>query len=250
MTIVRGVSILEAPCCGERYAAPRYLSLNYLAYGHWTDGWRERTLMPNDQGLRRCKCGQFLLQRDMTQIDVLDSTDLPNTLYVRGDDLRMAIENAPNKTVELAARIEYWWHLNHPYREEYRKYRAMEEAKAKRIPPKPVPDTRSWWDKVVRRLPKPEPQPQQLPFTHPPFNPTDTQLENMARLCLLLEEERRDSQSDRHAFELAELYREQGRFDEAAAMLRTANVDDKDLTRYVISEMIDEKSNAPIRFRL
>lgn len=38
MTIIRGVRIVAAPCCGARYAAPRYLSMNFMASEYWTDG--------------------------------------------------------------------------------------------------------------------------------------------------------------------------------------------------------------------
>ena len=65
MTIIRGVRIVAAPCCGARYAAPRYVSMNFMAFEYWTDGWRDGSLMPNDEGLRRCKCGRFVLMRDL-----------------------------------------------------------------------------------------------------------------------------------------------------------------------------------------
>lgn len=250
MTIIRGVRILEAPCCGERYAAPNYLSMNFMAYAYWTDGWRDESLMPNDEGLRRCKCGQLFLQRDMVAVDTADSTDLQYAFHVRGDDLQTAIADSPTKAIEIAARIEYWRHLNHPYRKKYREHRTLEEAKAKRIHTKPVPDTRSWWDKFIKRLPKPQQELPKLPFTHPPFNPTDEQLENMARLCFLLEEERRENPSDRYVLELAELYREQGKFDEAMAMLRRAKEGMRDVTRRVLIIMISEKSNAPTRYKI
>jgi len=50
MTIISGVRIVAAPCCGARYAVPRYLSVNFMASRYWTDGWREGSLMPNDEG--------------------------------------------------------------------------------------------------------------------------------------------------------------------------------------------------------
>jgi hypothetical protein len=50
VTIISGVRIVAAPCCGARYAVPRYLSVNFMASRYWTDGWREGSLMPNDEG--------------------------------------------------------------------------------------------------------------------------------------------------------------------------------------------------------
>ncbi len=52
MTIIRGVRIVAAPCCGARYAVPRYVSMNFMAFEYWTDGWCDGSLMPNDQVLR------------------------------------------------------------------------------------------------------------------------------------------------------------------------------------------------------
>ena len=72
MTIVSGVRIVAAPCCGAHYAAPRYRSMNFMAFEYWTDGWREGSLMPNDEGLRRCTCGQFILMKETIGNHVID----------------------------------------------------------------------------------------------------------------------------------------------------------------------------------
>jgi hypothetical protein len=31
--------------------------MNFSAFEYWKDGWRVQSPMPNDEGLRRCKCG-------------------------------------------------------------------------------------------------------------------------------------------------------------------------------------------------
>jgi hypothetical protein len=94
MTIVRGVRIIAAPCCGAQYAFPRYVSMNFSAFEYWTDGWREWSLMPNDEGLRRCKCGQFVLSKGhglsrenrSTQMrDDDEQNDLPHMDHVPDD---------------------------------------------------------------------------------------------------------------------------------------------------------------------
>lgn len=78
MTTVRGVRILSAPCCGAQYASPNYMSMNFSAYEYWTDGWRDGSLMPNDEGLRRCQCGQFILLKNLTQVSTADASNLPS----------------------------------------------------------------------------------------------------------------------------------------------------------------------------
>jgi len=62
MTISKGLRVVAAPCCGARYAAPRYVSMNFMAFEYWTDGWRDGSLMPNDEGLAYGR-GQNLLRR-------------------------------------------------------------------------------------------------------------------------------------------------------------------------------------------
>jgi hypothetical protein len=64
MTRSSGWLVSGAPCCGARYSTRRYRSINFMSSALWTDGYREHSLMPNDHGLRRCKCGTFFLQRD------------------------------------------------------------------------------------------------------------------------------------------------------------------------------------------
>jgi hypothetical protein len=61
MTRVRGIRVLATPYCGAQYALPNYVSMNFSAFEFWTDGWREHSPMPNDEGLRICQCGQFVL---------------------------------------------------------------------------------------------------------------------------------------------------------------------------------------------
>mgnify|MGYP007000749331 CR=1 FL=1 len=77
MTIVRGVRIVVSPCCGAQYAFPRYVSMNFSAFEYWTDGWRDGSPIPNDEGLRRCKCGQCVLTKDMVEVDSADTSELP-----------------------------------------------------------------------------------------------------------------------------------------------------------------------------
>ena len=153
MTMVRGVRILAAPCCGAQYALPNYMSMNFSAFEFWTDGWRDGSLMPNDEGLRRCQCGQFVLLKNLVEVSTADDSTLPSLGHVSAEQLPECIASAASEEVELAARIMVWHHLNHSYRERYRQHRDAEEAATKAKWLAAHPDNRSWWDKLRKRKP-------------------------------------------------------------------------------------------------
>jgi hypothetical protein len=159
MTIVRGIQIFASPCCGVQYAFPRYVSMNFSAFEYWTDGWREWSPMPNDEGLRRCKCGQFVLIKDMVPVAKTEASnpddelnDLPYMDRVPNELLPDCIAKASSEEMEVAARLGYWRHLNHEYRDKYRQHRDAEEAATKAAWEVANPDQRTWWDKFLHRL--------------------------------------------------------------------------------------------------
>src|SRR5690606_32586062 len=143
--------IMAAPCCGAHYRFPNYMSMNFSAWEYWTDGWREGSLMPNDEGLRRCTCGQFVLTRDLVSIEVLEESDLPFMRDIFDDDLPACIANATSQQIEISARLRYWKHLNHPYRVRYRKHRDAEEAEIRAKWEAEHPDRRNWFAKKFGR---------------------------------------------------------------------------------------------------
>lgn len=249
MTIVRGVRILAAPCCGSKYAFPRYVSMNFSAFEYWTDGWREHSLMPNDEGLRRCTCGHFVMLKDMVEVDAAESSELPYMDRVPDALLPECIAIASSEKMEVAARLGYWRHLNHEYRERYRQHRDSEEAATKAAWEVANPDRRTLWDKLLRRKPSEYSRPTDSPFTYPAFVPTEDQLQNMTRLREILLEW---NEASRRSFviELAELYREQGRFDEAELQISTLDDNQVDVTSKLISRLIQEKQPAPMRYRM
>lgn len=53
-----------------------------------------------------------------------------------------------------------------------------------------------------------------------------------------------------YAVELAELYREQRRFEEAASVMTSIDGNGDDVKRKLIDDMISEKEAAPMRYRL
>lgn len=249
MTTIGGVRIVAAPCCDTRYSAPIYLSMNFMAFEYWTDGWRHGSLMPNDEGLRRCTCGQFLLVKDLVEIETAEASDLPRIDRVPGELLPECIAQAEREDIEIAARLEHWRHLNHPYRELYRLHRDEEEAATKAAWEVNHPDRRTWWDKLRGREAPAYSRPPSSPFTYPTFIATDQQLQNMKRLSEIFST--RDATSRRrYTLELAELYREQGLFDEAEQKIITLNKNEVDVTSNLITTLIKEKESAPMRYRM
>lgn len=249
MTMVRGVRIVAAPCCGAQYALPNYMSMNFSAFEFWTDGWRDGSLMPNDEGLRRCLCGQYVLLKNLVEVGVADNSQLPPLGQVSAQQLPECIASATNEDVELAARMMYWHQLNHSYRERYRQHRDAEEAATKAKWHAAHPDNRSWWDKLRKRKPPSYNRPANSPFTYPPFEATPEQQQNMERLSTILASRNGES-LHWHAVPLAELYREQGRFEEAQRAIDAVEPREDDVTVRLISRLIKERDAAPMRYRM
>lgn len=231
--------------------------MNFSAFEHWTDGWREYSLIPNDEGLRRCKCGQFVMIKDMVAIekseasdaDEDESNDLPYMDRVPDELLPECISKATREDMEVAARLGYWKYLNHDYRERYRQQRDAEEAAIKSEWEAANPDRRTWWDKFLRRKPPVYRRPLDSPFTYPAFEPTDEQLQNMKRLSKVLFDWWEASHKG-YVLELVDLYREQGRFDEAELVISTLDIKQVDVTSKLITKLIKEKEPAPMRYRM
>lgn len=249
MTIVRGVRILAAPCCGARYQFPNYVSMNFSAFEYWTDGWREFSPMPNDEGLRRCQCGQFVLLKELVEIETAETSELPRIDHVPAELLPECIAQVSSEDLELAARLGYWRHLNHPYRERYRQHREAEEAATKAAWEAANPDRRTWWDKFRGREAPSYRRPPGSPFTYPAFEASDEQLQNMKRLSQILLA-RGTAPRRRYTLELAELYREQGHFDEAEQVVLTLNENEVDVTSKLITRLIKEQQTAPMRYMM
>ena len=251
MTKSIGAITLAAPCCGARYAYPNYTSMNFMAWAYWTDGWRDRSLMPNDEGLRRCTCGQFFLLQDMKAVEESDDAEgegLPFTMVVPDEQLPDCFDQAVSAQVEVAARLGYWRYLNHGYRDDYVEHRDAEEAAIRAAWIANNPDRRTWWDHLLRRPAPRYSRPKGSPFTYPPYAPTPEQLANMERLCELSQPS--GPAPSGNTLELAELYREQGRFDEARALLQGMDSNDLGVTGRLIARLIEEKERAPMRYRM
>ena len=249
MTMIRGVRIRATRCCGKQYASPRYLSMNFMAFAFWTDGWRENSLMPNESGLRQCDCGAYVRLRDMIDIAEEEQSDLPRLSEIPGHLLQNCIQSAKDDDMEILARFAYWRHANHDYRETYKAHRDAEEEENKLAWDTAQRETQSWWKRTLR-LPTPEyVRSETSRFTVPPFEPSDAQIENMTILSdKLLAAQIANPKA--HALDLAELYRELGRFAEAQLQISKIPENETGNTSRVISEYLGKRETAPIRFRM
>ena len=256
MTRISGRKLIATPCCHTLYAMTSYMSVNYSSFAFWTDGKRDGSLMPNDSGLRKCQCGSYFLQSESVKLDIPAGDDREFAPHVHTSDLKHAIANATAEKVELAARRDYWMHLNDAYREKYCIHRDEEDAQTDAIWEnewrRANPDKRSIFKNLIDKLRKIKPQRPPLnpnrPFTFPAFQPTKEQTENMEKLIELLL-----NSSERlhleYPIELAELYRELGKFDTAIKLINGIKDENQDSFSKLILELSNEKTTAPIRYR-
>ena len=252
MTRIVGRTIIASPCCKSLYATPRYASMNFIAYGYWTDGEKEHSLMPTDGGLRMCQCGTAFLLRDTISLDLDASDEIKAPKHVEFAQLPQIIATTKSPHVEVTARRNYWRGLNDEYRVIYRAYRdneqALEEARWFGDYYASLPA----WQRPARRLLKSKPPEnfpkKRRPFSAPPYTPSSEQLDNMTRLLtLMLAGSAAEDWVD--WLEVAELYREQGMFDEAREMLSRCKDDEQEgVTWGLISRLVDARTIGPVRF--
>lgn len=256
MTRIAGYELIGSPCCRTIYAKARFSSVNFSSSAFWTDGRRENSLMPNDGGLRKCKCGKYFLLSECTTTG-LDAGENPNfPQHVHESELPYAIQTASSESVELAAGRTYWMYLNDSYREKYKSYREAEDAQTELIWAlewnKENPDRRSpirkFYDIILRRKAPSAPPAEDKPFTFPDFEPTEIQIGNMLRLVQLISSHPENYSKD-YPVELAELFRELGQFNEAISLLQNISAENQDRVTGLILKMAIEKHTAPIRYR-
>lgn len=256
MTSITGYTLIASPCCRTLYKTPQYGSINLSAQGYWTDGEKEFGLMPSGGGLRKCKCGQFYLLREATSLGFEAGPETPHTQFVDAADLADATQSS-RKAVELVARRQYWMHLNDPYREFYRAHRQAEDQAAQEKWDAEWhaanPDQRSAWRKFVNRLldkkPAAPPPMDTRPFNVPPYQPSELQVRNMERLLELILEKLHEPYGP-DMLEVAELYRELGRFEAAENALKQCPADDIGVPEKLMERLINEGQIAPIRYRM
>ena len=202
--------------------------------------------MPNDHGLRRCKCGNFFLVRELLEIKRVETTDIPQADLVHPEDLVHAISSSRTKEIELAARLGYWHHLNHPYRDSYKAHRDMEDAAYPASSEAMADNKRSWWQKLLKLDARQKPLPADHPISFPAFDASEEQKENMDALIDLMSA----SFQDLRQIEIVELYREAGRFADASRALNRLGDDAKSAPYALITELITKEVSAPVRYKL
>lgn len=244
MTSIAGYNLSTTPCCGETYSSPRYRSMNFMASEYWTDGYRGGSLMPNGHGLRQCKCGNYYLMSEMRHVSQSEELEASYTTQVMPEDLPDAIMKARTTDIERAARLTYWQHLNHPYRELYRAHRDAEERTTRTAWEAENPDLRTWWQKFRKVEARLYVRPENSPFTYPDHVLSEKQRENMSKL---LEMQKR--------FPIdyiicAELHRELGQFEQADRVLQEKPNEKKNIILRLIGQLILEKVTAPMRYRM
>lgn len=212
MTICKGFGTMTAPCCGARYPFPMYDSMNFSADAHWTDGWNERYLMPNEDGIRRCKCGQFLMLGQMDEDETQDGSDLPEMDQVTLEWLPECIAQATNVHMEITARVSYWKKLNDDYRQRFKLYKQC----------------------VLPEL---------------SFELSSVQRDNLERLVELFNQNDTNYLFKFDLLERAEIHRELGQFDLALAMLDRIRPEDHDEVVDLIRRLCLEKQIAPWRYK-
>jgi len=241
MTTIAGYNLCATPCCGAIYRALNYRSMNFSAWEYWTDGYREGTLMPNDHGLRQCLCGALFLVKEMEFIEHVEETNAPHTSHVADTYLPVAIAQARTSEIELAARLDYWQLLNHPYRVLYRAH--SDSKKAAWISANP--DQRSWWQRICKAQPPKYVETINQPSTYPLYELSEMQRDNLKALLRLHEEELRNDNETR-----AELHRELGQFEQAMQALQEEPIDEGDFAKHLIWRLIISKVNAPMFYRI
>ncbi len=245
MTIIQGVTISEAVCCGRQYASTRYLTIHIDFSTCWSDGWQEEgSIWGNVEGLCQCTCGQYLIHhRDLSYVGKAEQSNLPRLQAIEAYRLPKCIEETRGTDLERLARIAYWRNLNQTYRDTYFEQQALHEARAKFEWEQANPDRRSWWKKLCGQ---PAPAYRKAGgnvFPPPPFKPSARQVDNMSQLCELLIEEC----SDDVLLTLAELQRELGRFDEALATLQRVGEAKQNSLYALIQRLASEENPAPMR---
>ena len=257
MTSVSGRNVVAAPCCQTLYTTPAYSSINLSASEFWTDGQRVHGLYPNDGGLRSCACGSYFLLKDAEKVDFIQESK----------------PFAPDGWENIKST---WWtrFRGRQTKEQVMAFydtRPLEvikaEAKARVIPPPTqfvkdqelaqvihdclgerdilIVARRRYWrylNDPYREIYREHRDKDQSSF--PLFEPTELQISNMlALLDLLLQ-----TTETCDPFEVIELFRELGKFTEAKSRLDQVE-DQKNVLFKIMSELIEEKTIGPARFR-
>lgn len=261
MTRISGEVILRTPCCGALMRAPRYASLNFMAWEYWTDGYADHGLAPQTQGLRMCACGRAYLMQQTTKVIDLPpapqeetqeelSTNWLSRLFTLTWSQSKNSQIAAPEQQELAKQRE----LARAMRESFKDVPAHQYVHPEQLPG--ILETHDYSESLqvsARRL-----YWWYLNMPHreyfrafrevnrtqwPAFKPSEDQQINMRSLLDLL---LRNQQADQ--LEISELHRELGQFEAAQEALQKYAHQDDGRAR-AIAQLLDLKLSTPARFR-
>lgn len=258
MTRISGEMILKTPCCESMVRAPRYASINLMAWEYWTDGYSEGSLAPQHQGLMMCVCGQAYLLRKATKVldlpkiprHVRDSSKKPTWLR-RIKTWFSPDENASLSVREEASKASTWISAAH---ENFRNVQSCTPVMPDQLPNvitsachdrelQVVARRQYWWYRNMSHRDYFRAYREAHRNDWPVFEPDNDQKENMASLIGLLE-----YQGVANALEIAELHRELGEFVAARTALEIhGNADDA--RARAIAHCNELRLTTPARFR-
>lgn len=248
MTSISGYRVMASPCCGARFVAPRYASMNYSAREYWTDGQSVHSLAPTDGGLRQCECGAYFLMQNAIEIFDISEEEKQATqpaFQVNDEKLSSLLVLPLNEDIEIVVRRRYWRHLNDPYREIYRAHRKLVDDAVRQS----NKGATTFWGTLSNKLPGMSPPtpaavvPSSKIFTIPPHTPTAAQQENMQALMYLLL-----NSTTADPVEIAELHRELGDYDSALKAIEQFKQAEHTASK-LIRQLIAEKVNEPMRYK-
>jgi hypothetical protein len=247
MTSISGYRVMASPCCGSRFVAPRYASMNYSAHEYWTDGQCVQSLAPTDGGLRQCECDAYFLLRNAKEVIEVSAEERQATeaaIKVADEKLASLLALTLSEAVELVVRRRYWRYLNDPYREIYRAHRKSVDDAVREANKGAKTFLTALSNKITTTVPPTLPNVVTVSkiFTAPSNKPSAAQQENMqALLRMLLKSEKPDP------VEVAELHRELGDYD--AALKAIEKFEGTEHTASLLVRLlIAEKVNEPMRY--
>lgn len=261
MTRVRGTRIIKAPCCGAEMSTPNYLSMNFLAWEYWTDGYDDGSLMPDKDGLRRCTCGASFLMWRAEHLRTIRDGDRPRApagwqtrrdnwwTRLLGRETRAQIMERYD--VRTDAEIEATHSLLPPWPDHVKasELAGLIAAGTADAELEAVLRRRYWqhlnepFRAVYRQFRDAhhERDAEGDSATFPEFTTSPEQTDNMRRLLPLLE-----AMASPDWLEIAELNRELGDFAQAKASLDHPVSNER--LHLVISKLTQQKVRCPVRF--
>ena len=121
---------VAAPCCGARYLAPQFASINLEGWKEWSDGYGAGDRYATPKSVCECGCGSLFLVSEVrrvvskpcegTELFRQDSEQPPVVPYLTNARAGVLVEadtTFANPDLEYEVRLFHWRALNHARRE-------------------------------------------------------------------------------------------------------------------------------------